>query len=150
MNGQIALFTLKTGGHVLLPIPGDLQAALNTLPIPRRRDGTQRDAGYFFWNGVTSRRASVGDAERTLAAVFREAEVPRAHAHRFRHTLASDILAKGGTLTDVADVLGISETVARKHYAKWTRARQERISALMQQVQTATYLLQSKKQPAIH
>jgi len=54
-----------------------------------------------------------------LAPVFRRAKILGAHAHRFRHTLATDILARGGTMADVADVLGISEHAARKHYAKW-------------------------------
>ena len=137
-GGQIILYTRKTGGHVMLPIPKELQHALASLPVSRRRDGALRDSGYFFWNGTTSKRAAVGDAERTLAAVFRKADVPGAHAHRFRHTLATEILARGGTLTDVADVLAISEHVARKHYAKWSQARQDRITALMRAVQAGT------------
>ena len=58
----------------------------------------------------------------------------KAKAHRFRHTLATDILVKGGTEQDVADVLGISLAIVRKHYAKWTPARQERILTLMKSV----------------
>jgi predicted transcriptional regulator len=52
--------------------------------------------------------------------------------------LATDILVKGGTEQDVADVLGISPAIVRKHYAKWTQARQERITALMQRVHGAS------------
>jgi integrase len=69
-----------------------------------------------------------------LAPVFRDAKIAGAHAHRFRHTLATDILAKGGTMADHADVLGISEHIARRHYAKWSAARQKRISTIMRQV----------------
>lgn len=71
-----------------------------------------------------------------LAPVFRRARVADAHAHRFRHTLATDILARGDTMADVADVLGISEHIARKHYAKWSPARQQRISSIMSLVQS--------------
>jgi len=35
-----------------------------------------------------------------------------------------------------ADVLGISEHIARKHYAKWSPARQQRISSIMSLVQS--------------
>ena len=49
--------------------------------------------------------------------------------------MATEVLTKGGTLTDVADILGISQHIARKHYAKWTPARQERIFRLVEQVQ---------------
>jgi len=77
-------------------------------------------------------------AERTLAAVFNKSKVKDAHARRFRHPLATDILARGGAISDVADVLGISENVARKHYAKWSPARQERTSGIMRRVFTGT------------
>jgi len=69
------------------------------------------------------------------APVFRRAKILGAHAHRFRHTLATDILARGSTMADVADVLGISEPIARRHYAKWSAARQKRISTIMRLVQ---------------
>jgi integrase len=69
-----------------------------------------------------------------LAPVFREAKIAGAHAYRFRHTPATDILARGGTTADVADVLGISEHIARRHYAKWSAACQERISSIMRLV----------------
>jgi len=69
-----------------------------------------------------------------LAPVFRRAKIDGALAHRFRHTLATDILARGGTMAHVADVLGISEHIARRHYAKWSAARQERISTIMRLV----------------
>jgi hypothetical protein len=49
--------------------------------------------------------------------------------------MATDILARGGTMADVADVLGISEHIARKHYAKWSAARQGRIATIMRAVQ---------------
>ena len=103
-----------------------------------REDGSQAESGYFFWTGLGKRSSARGIAERLLGAVFEKAKVACAHAHRFRHTLATDILARGGSMTDVADVLGISEHVARKHYAKWSPARQERISALMHGIYAGT------------
>ena len=72
-----------------------------------------------------------------LAPVFRKAKIVGAHAHRFRHTLATDILARGSTMADVAGVLGISEHIARRHYAKWSAARQQRISSIMSLVQAS-------------
>src|SRR5579884_3157595 len=49
----------------------------------------------YFWIGQTSRRAVVGIAERTLSAVFKQSGVKNAHAHRYRHTLATNLLARG-------------------------------------------------------
>ena len=152
-DGHVFLRTVKTGGMVFLPVPPELHEALNCLPTTRGVCGLPT---HFFWNPVTmSRRCVVGVAERTLASVFKKSAVPNAHAHRFRHTLATEILTKGGTEQDVADVLGISATIVRKHYAKWTPARQARISNLLQAVHghvayPGTDEVHNEKRPVTH
>ena len=131
-NGQILLRTMKTGGTVYLPVAAELRHALDCLPLVR---GTSGVSTHFFWNpAAMTRRCVVGIAERALAAVFKKSGVADAHAHRFRHTLATEILTRGGTEQDVADVLGISPAIVRKHYAKWTPARQERIVTVLNAV----------------
>jgi site-specific recombinase XerD len=130
-NGQIFLHTKKTGGMVFLPVPKQLEEALGALPEPR---GAARNPRCWFWNETSSLRVAVGTAERTLAAVFKRSGVKGALSHRFRHTLATEILARGGTEQDVADILGISAEVVRKHYAKWSASRQDRITRLFQAV----------------
>jgi integrase len=47
-----------------------------------------------------------------MAEVFKASRVPGAHAHRFRHTLATEILEAGGTFEDAAEVLGNSPNMA--------------------------------------
>jgi integrase len=108
-----------------------MKAALDVLPLPR---GCDRNSRWFFWNGVSSERAMKGIAERSLAAVFKASGVDRAHAHRFRHTLATELLGSGASFEEVADVLGNSPEIVRKHYAKWSPARQSRIDDLMERV----------------
>jgi integrase len=130
-DGRILLRTLKTGGQVYLPLPGEVIEALASLPLPRNAEPW---CPYYFWNGITSQRAVVGIAERALAAVFRKSGVANGKAHRWRHTLSTDVLARGGSMQDVADVLGISVRVAEKHYAKWNLARQDRIDRVMGKV----------------
>ena len=66
--------------------------------------------------------------------VFKASGVKGAHAHRFRHTLATELLGRGATFEEVADVLGNSPEIARKHYGKWSLARQSRIDDLMDRV----------------
>ena len=127
-DGRIVLRTLKTGDIVSLPIWRETQTALDALPIPR---GTEDGGPFFFWNGTMSKRAAVGIAERTLAAVFKASGVPKAHAHRFRHTLATRLLGMGASEQEVADILGNSPAIVRKHYAKWSKGRQDRIDHLM-------------------
>jgi site-specific recombinase XerD len=133
-GGRILVRTKKTGDTVYLPVWKDTQAALDVLPLPR---GASREARYFFWNETSSRRAVVGIAERTLAAVFKKSKVANAHAHRFRHTLATVLLGMGGTEQEVADILGNTPEIVRKHYAKWSQARQRRIDDLMRQAQVS-------------
>jgi site-specific recombinase XerD len=81
---RVLLRKQKTGDPVFLPIPQGLKLILDALPIPRN---AAQDCPYYFWNARTSRRAVVGIAERTLAAVFKKSGVEHAHAHRYRHTL---------------------------------------------------------------
>jgi integrase len=120
--------TQKTGEPVYLPIPDSLKQLLDALPPPR---GAAQDCPYYFWNGQSSRRAVVGTAERTLAAVFKKSGVKNAHAHRYRHTLATRLLAQGATFEQVANILGNSPEVVRRHYAKWAKGRQVIIDRLM-------------------
>ena len=75
-------------------------------------------------------RSLVKGAQRTMAAVFRRSGVKGAHCHRFRHTLASELLGKGGSFEEVAAILGDSPATVRRYYAKWTpeyQSRQDRL-----------------------
>jgi integrase len=125
---RVLLRTQKTGDPVFLPIPETLKLILDALPLPRN---AAQDCPYYFWNAQTSRRAVVGIAERTLAAVFKRSGVQKAHAHRYRHTLATRLLEQGASFEQVADILGNSPEVVRKHYGKWSKGRQDNIDRLM-------------------
>lgn len=125
---RVFLHTQKTGDPVFLPIPEPLKLVLDALPLPRN---SAQDCPYYFWNGQSSRRAVVGIAERTLSAVFKKSGVKGAHAHRYRHTLATRLLGQGATFEEVADILGNSPSVVRKHYGKWSKGRQNNIDRLM-------------------
>jgi integrase len=131
-DGAINVRTMKSGAVVWLPLHPEVQAALAVLPAPRGAEG----GGHFLWTGNGSPDSIVRAAERTLTTVFKRSKVPKAHAHRFRHTLATELLEHGWTYEDVADVLGNGAAIVRKHYAKWSRGRQNRISEMMRSVFT--------------
>ncbi len=40
----------------------------------------------------------------------------KATAHRFRHTMATELLGRGPSFEDAADILGNSPDAVRKHY----------------------------------
>ena len=46
----------------------------------------------------------------------------------------NEVLELGGTLDGQADILGDSEAIVRKHYAKWSAGRQARISGLLARI----------------
>jgi integrase/recombinase XerC len=132
-NGRWRIFlrTEKNGKPIFLSIPGEMKAALDALPVPK---GCKTESQHFFWNGVSSEKSMKKSADDTLRSVFKRSLVPRSHAHRFRHTLATELLGQGASFEEVADILGNSPEVVRKHYAKWSSARQNRIDALMEKV----------------
>lgn len=63
-----------------------------------------------------------------LCGPWKETPVP----HRFRHTFARILLQNGVGITPVADLLGDTEPVVRKHYAAWVEERQDRLRKILQ------------------
>jgi integrase len=64
-----------------------------------------------------------------LAGPFEEKPTP----HRFRHTFARILLEKGIPVGDVAELIGDTEEVVRRYYAKWMPSRQQRLSRILQE-----------------
>lgn len=131
-DGEIFLRTAKNGKPVKLPLHPDLQAALDRLPVPRGADGPE--CRYFFWSGHGTKDAMTRAAQRTLGVVYRASGVARACSHRFRHTLATEVLEMGGSVEEAADILGDSAAIITKHYIKWSAGRQARITNLLAQI----------------
>jgi integrase len=131
---RIFLRTEKSGKPVFLPIPPAMKAALDAVPPPL----SNAESKYFFWNGTGKPKTHKAHVDRCLGAVFKASGVQKAHAHRFRHTLATELLGRGATFEDVADILGNSAAIVRRHYGKWSAARQTRIDDLMERVYMGT------------
>jgi integrase len=115
-----------------MPVHPDLLAALDVLPLPR--GSKDADCPWFFWSGNGSKLAAIRDLTRTLETVFNASGVVNACSHRFRHMLATELLEIGASIEEVADILGDSEAIVRKHYIKWSRGRQARINTRLQQL----------------
>jgi integrase/recombinase XerD len=127
VNGKLLLYTAKTGTPVHIPLP---EFVVQELEISR---GTNPQ--YFFWSGEGKPKSCVGDWQRSLKKLFRLAGVPDGHAHRFRHTFASNLLLAGVPLDRVATLLGHTNSkITEKHYAPWIRARQEQLESDVRRV----------------
>jgi integrase len=67
-----------------------------------------------------------------MLALGRRAGVTNAHPHRFRDTLAVDMLEKGASPYDVAKVLGDTIETVEKHYAPFTKELRDRVRRIME------------------
>jgi integrase len=133
---------VKNRRMIRVELHPDVLKALDVLPLPK---AAPRECRLFFSGGNASVRSLVKGAQRTLSAVFKRAKVDRGHPHRFRHTLASEILGRGGTVEDAANILADSPATIRRHYAKWTpeyQARQDRVTRMVH----GTNLAQAEEQ----
>jgi integrase/recombinase XerD len=113
-DGFITLRTQKNGKPVKLPLHPEIE-----LPESGR---------YFFWSGEGNPKSCVGDWQRTLRRLSKISGV-HIHAHRWRHTFATELLSKGVPVSEVAAILGNSPRIVEKHYSQWISARQDAINA---------------------
>ena len=133
---------IKNHRIIRLELPSSVIEALERLPLPKAAaEGNQQ----FFSKDTARLRSLVKGAWRTMAAVFKQAGVKQAHPHRFRHTLASELLGKGGTLGEVAAILGDSAATISRYYAKWTPEYQDRQDVLIRKIH-GTNLTQTEEQ----
>jgi integrase len=109
----------KTGEDVFAKVPQFVIDALNEAP----HDSNQ----YYFWSGeglIHTRTSKWGDRLRKL---FKLAKVEHATPYMFRHTMARDFLESGGSMAELAELLGNSVRVCEKYYSKWDKRRQDRL-----------------------
>jgi integrase len=127
VNGKLLLYTAKTGTPVYCPLPEFVVQELEMV------HGTSLQ--FYFWSGEGKPKSCVGDWQRSLKKLFRLAGIPDGHAHRFRHTFATNLLLAGVPLDRVATLLGHTNSkVTERHYAPWIRARQEQLEADVRRV----------------
>lgn len=123
-ENRIHLYTTKAGTPVSVLIPDNLVSLLKKIPPT---------GGYFFLRGESTSMHTVADLwRRTIKRMCKDANVMPDHPHRFRHTLAADLLMKGASVEDVAAILGNSPEIVIKYYSQWIRGRQERLDSLLE------------------
>jgi integrase/recombinase XerD len=122
VDGRLFLRRTKTGTDVFCPLPPDVVDALQRLPL--------RKGKYFFWSGDSKPKSVVGDYQRALRKIFKDAKVQRAFPHLFRHTFITNMLTAGTPVETVAVLAGHSSTkVTMKSYSHWVKARQDNLEA---------------------
>jgi integrase len=128
-SGHIAIRAMKNDRWLWMPLYPEVSEALEMIPLP-----SGQESRYFFWSGRGAREIHINNTIMSLAAVYRASKVPQATSHRFRHTLAMELLSKGAGMEDVADILGDDPETIREHYKHWMPEYQERATALLNRV----------------
>jgi len=121
-GNKLLLHMQKTGVPVYCVLPDVVVEALNVAPRSSER--------YFFWTGASKVHSAKGKWQRRLQRLFEFAKVPKGHPHQFRDTFAVELLLAGVPLDRVSILLGHNSIrITERHYAPWTRSRQEQIEA---------------------
>jgi site-specific recombinase XerD len=127
---RIYLYTTKAGVPVSVVVPPQLVSLLKTFPTP---------GGYFFLIGESTHPHTASNLWRIrIKRMCKAAGIYPDHPHRFRHTLAADLLVKGASVEDVAAILGNSPQIVQKHYSQFIKARQDRLDSIVAQTWTPT------------
>ena len=123
-ENRIHLYTSKAGTPVSIIIPETLVSLLKALPAK---------GGYFFIRGESVHQHTAPDLWRKrIKAICKDLKITPDHPHRFRHSLAADLLTKGATVEQVAAILGNSPAVVIKHYSQWIKSRQDALDAMLE------------------
>ncbi len=130
-NGEVRVRTTKTGTSVNTWVPDWLQQVI-------RRRSMEVGPLIFGEHETTDMNVVTDIWRRKLKRLWRLCEVDgftwsaKPTPHRFRHTFARILLERPGVeVRDVAELLGNSEQMVRKHYAAWIPSRQERLTEIL-------------------
>lgn len=103
-----------------LPLPHDVGEAIVGY-LHDGRPATAQDRAVFVRVRAPHHRLSPGGVTFVVAAAARRAGLGQVHAHRLRHTAASEMLRCGATLPEVGQVLRHRRAVTTAIYAKVDR-----------------------------
>jgi len=138
-TGEILIRTTKAGTHVYTWVPEWLQK--------RIRDRAEKHGPFIFGEHKTQTLEVITEGWRRklkrlwkLCGPWKVAPTP----HRTRHTFARILLQKPGvTVRMVAELLGNTEDVVRKHYSAWVPERQAAV------VQVLRNAFEGKPKPSL-
>ncbi len=128
-SGECQIRSTKNGRRVYTWIPEWLQE--------RIRKRAEKHGPLIFGEHSTKDMNVITDVWRRklkrlwdLCGPWQEKPTP----HRFRHTFARILLQRPNvTVRDVAELLGDTEEMVRRHYSAWVTERQERLTAVLKE-----------------
>lgn len=127
-RNEIERVTQKRGRRVILPIHAELQFALEVERNRRKPPASE----FVLLNPATARPMTRPRLYQRIRALGRRAGVVDARPHRFRDTLAVDMLARGANPYDVAKMLGDTIDTVEKHYTPFVKELRERVRKILE------------------
>jgi integrase len=125
---EIERVTQKRRKKVVLPIHTELLFALELECDRRHPNPTDR----VLLNPTTEKSMTRPRLYQRIQSMGRRAGVPTARPHRFRDTLAVDMLTRGANPYDVAKMLGDTIETVEKHYTPFVKELRERVRNILE------------------
>jgi integrase/recombinase XerD len=125
---EMERLTQKRRKKVIVPLHTELLFALET-EIERR---APKASDRVLLNPTTGEPMTRPRLYERMKALGLRAGVLRVHPHRFRDTLAVDMLARGARPYDVAKVLGDTIDTIEKHYSPFVQELRDRVRRILE------------------
>lgn len=134
---EIEHVCVKNSRRVTIPISPELLAALEAErhrrnPQPGEPVLVDPATGRPFNKPHLASNERCNSLSKCIKKLGKRAGVPNASPHRFRDTRAVDILLRTDNLVYVAEQLGDTEEVVKRHYLHWVRELREGARLKMQ------------------
>jgi integrase len=120
VDGEIRRKAIKNGVWLQIPIHPELRDVLVAAQKPEGHVLTVK-------NKVVDRAFLA----RQMRLIYCKANIADGHNHRFRASLAVDLLLKGATVYEVAKVLGDTGATVEKHYLRFVPQMRDRVRGFM-------------------
>jgi integrase len=125
---EIERVTQKRRKKVILPIHTELLFALEAV-YKRLKPGP---TDLVLLNPVSARPMTRPGLYRRMLALGKREGVQNAHPHRFRDTLAVDMLSRGASPYDVAKMLGDTIDTVERHYSAFVKELRDRVRNILE------------------
>jgi integrase len=88
---------------------------------------------FYFWSGNGKISSAVSDWHRTIERLAKGLPF-RVHAHRFRHTIAAELISAGTPIAQLAAILGNTPSIVEKTYAQFIEQRQKTLAKAVEMI----------------
>lgn len=136
-NGFIYLRKTKTNNSRQIPINNTLEALFDRLKgnsTKVRYLKSKTKSPYVF----SYKGNRIKEVKTSFSTALRDAEIEDFHFHDLRHTFASQLLLKGGTLKDVQELLGHKDIKMTMRYAHLTQEHKRKAVNLLNKLTAPT------------